>query len=375
MAMEYGINGAGLLGETCDFEDEMPSYCYRSKAMADDHIVGWADTRAGKVPRVSTELSRADKWGTFKARWAFNRMNYKVDPGIYAVGSPDEDSLVFVSANYKLSFDTLRRELKGLDAWTMVLDTKGINVWCAAGKGTFGTQEMVDRIERTRLKQIVSHRGLIVPQLGATGVAAHEVKKLSGFSVTYGPVRASDIPRFLEAGMVASPEMRKVRFSLADRLRTVPVDLIQGLKYLLLAVVALCLIAGLSRSGYSGATALRVGLRSTVNLLLGYLAGTVLGPLLLPWLPGRSFALKGFSLGFAVFAISFLTRLIVGNPVEIAAWALLIPAVTSFIVMNYTGSSTYTSLSGVRREMRVAIPLQITAAATGFGLWVVARFT
>ena len=77
-------------------------------------------------------------------------MDYRVEPGLYAVGSPTADSPVLVSANYKMSFDRLRSALPGVDAWILVLDTKGINVWCAAGKGTFGTDELVRRIEAAR---------------------------------------------------------------------------------------------------------------------------------------------------------------------------------------------------------------------------------
>jgi CO dehydrogenase/acetyl-CoA synthase gamma subunit (corrinoid Fe-S protein) len=73
-----------------------------------------------------------------------------------------------------------------------VLDTQGINVWCAAGKGTFGTDELVHRIEATQLHDVVRHRVLILPQLGAPGVAAHDVKKRSGFTIEYGPVRTAN---------------------------------------------------------------------------------------------------------------------------------------------------------------------------------------
>jgi acetyl-CoA decarbonylase/synthase complex subunit gamma len=338
------------------------------------YITGWADTPAGRVPRVPGELTRADKWGGIKALWSIGRMNYTVDPALYAVGNPDQDSPVFVSANYKLSFDTLRRELSGLDAWTMVLDTKGINVWCAAGKGTFGTQEIVNRIKHTRLDEIVNHRKLIVPQLGAPGVASHEVKKLSGFSVIYGPVRAPDIKPFLDAGMVATGEMRRVTFPVLDRLRLVPVDVLGGLKYLVLAAAMLFLLAGLSRDGYSGDLALANGTRAILNIVLAYLAGTLLGPALLPWLPGRSFSLKGFSAGLAMFAVSYVTGLAGGNPIEIIAWLLIMPVIASFITMNFTGASTYTSLSGVRKEMRLAVPLQITCIVIGTVLWIVSRF-
>ena len=58
-------------------------------------------------------------------------MNYSVPPGLRD-REPTGDSDVFVTANYKLTFDILRRELKGLHAWVLVLDTKSINVWCAA---------------------------------------------------------------------------------------------------------------------------------------------------------------------------------------------------------------------------------------------------
>ena len=338
------------------------------------YVIGWRATAVGKVPVVSAELTRADKWGGFKAAWSIGRMRYAVDPGLYAVGNPDQHSHVFVSANYKLSFDTLRRWLGGLDAWIMVLDTKGINVWCAAGKGTFGTLEMLNRIERTRLAEIVSHRRLIAPQLGAPGVAAHQVRQASGFAVKYGPVRARDIKAFLGAGLVATPEMRRVRFSLLDRMRLVPVELVGSLKYLVFAAAVFLLVAGLGKHGYSSTAVIGVGGRSAVNLLLADLAGVLLGPALLPWLPGRSFSSKGLAAGFGVFAVSFLTGLAGTNPVEIMAWACLMPAIASFLTMNFTGASTYTSLSGVRKEMRIAVPMQLTGGIIGVGAWLVSRF-
>ena len=342
--------------------------------MKKQYIIDWIDTKVGKIPRVSTELSMTDKWGTIRVRCAINRMNYKVEPGIYAVGNPNQDSLVFVSANYKLSFDILRRELNGINAWIMVLDTKGINVWCAAGKGTFGTQEIVNRIKQTGLTEIVSHRKLIVPQLGAPGVAAHLVTRHSGFIVIYGPVRAHDIPAFLENGMNATKEMRLVRFSTYDRLILVPTEVMGGLRYLVAAIVVFFLLSGLNRGGYSGEMLLSTGFHSSVNLVLAYLAGTFLGPFLLPWLPGRSFSLKGLFSGLILFSVAFFARLSGIDLFEIIGWVLLFTAISSFILMNFTGSSTYTSLSGVKKEMRIAVPMQITAFVIGLSLWIVNKF-
>ncbi len=180
--------------------------------------MGEVGTPAGAVPRVATRLIAADRIGAIKVRFGLRRMRYAVEPGLYAVGSPTAESPVFVSANYKLSFDHLRKELEGIDGWIMVIDTLGINVWCAAGKGTFGTEEIIHRIEVARLSEVVGHRRIIVPQLGAPGVAAHEVTRRSSFHVIYGPVRARDIPEFLDSGMKTSREMRRVRFNIGDRM-------------------------------------------------------------------------------------------------------------------------------------------------------------
>ncbi|MCG6550932.1 MAG: hypothetical protein L7F77_01295, partial [Candidatus Magnetominusculus sp. LBB02] len=89
-----------------------------------------------EIKEVSATLSRNDQWGAVKCRLTSFRNKYTVTPGLYAVGRPSDNSDVFVSANYKLSFDKLRSALPGKDAWILALDTKGINVWCAAGKGT-----------------------------------------------------------------------------------------------------------------------------------------------------------------------------------------------------------------------------------------------
>jgi hypothetical protein len=167
-------------------------------------VTGTVMAPKGLIYKVSTDLSRSDYWEHVRCRTSAFRNNYTVDPGLYAVGNPDKESDVLVSANYKFSFDLLRRELKGLNAWILVLDTKGINVWCAAGKGAFGTGELVKRIASAQLEEVVNHRRVIVPQLGAPGVSAHKVKQATGFRVLYGPVHAKDIPAYIRSGYKAT---------------------------------------------------------------------------------------------------------------------------------------------------------------------------
>ncbi len=331
-----------------------------------------------EIRKVPSELMTSDRLGTWKARWGMGRMDYSIAPGIYATGNPTSASPVLVSANYKMSFDALRSSMSGRDAWILVLDTKGINVWCAAGKGTFGTMELVGRIADVKLEEIVDHRELIVPQLGATGVSAHMVKKFSGFKVIYGPVRAGDLPAFMNGGRVATDEMRRVRFPFVDRMVLTPMELVGGLKYIAALVLVAFVLSGFSRDGFSVDLLLSRGIYSALVLLFGYLAGCILGPALLPWLPGRAFAAKGFWVGVLAAAVSVFYWWshpgVTENTFGMAGLIFMVFAIASFIVMNFTGSSTYTSLSGVKAEMRIAVPAQVTGAVLGLGLWIAGRF-
>lgn len=342
--------------------------------MNNEYITGEVNTVFGKVPQVASIWSQSDVWNTIKVRWNLGRMNYIVEPGLYAVGQADKNSDVFVSANFKLSFDHLRRALDGMNAWILVMDTRGINVWCAAGKGTFGTEELIKRIRNHALLNIVDHRKIIVPQLGAVGVSAHEVKSKTGFKVIFGPVRAEDIKEFITAGYKATPEMRKVNFPLADRMKLIPVELTYGKYYLIVVPVVFFILAGLSRHGYTLDAAWKNGGWSVLYLIGAYVSGCVLTQILLPWIPFKRFSLKGLLIGWVMAAGLLSFRFMEASIVEIISWFLISGAVASFLAMNFTGSSTFTSLSGVKKEMKVSLPLQIGAAALGLVGWIISRF-
>jgi len=336
--------------------------------MKSAYITGNMLVNGEPVPVVSSELNFKDFLGAVMVRWGINRNRYRVNPGIYAVGTPGPEADVFVSANYKLSFDALRKNLNGNNGWILVLDTKGVNVWCAAGKGTFGTKELVNRITVVSLDKIVSHKRLILPQLSAAGVASYKVKEESGFNVHYGPVRAADVKKFIADGYRADKEMRKVNFSIIDRLKLIPNDFIYGKFYLLAAMTVLFLISGITPHGFSYRNFQGEGGPAILKVFLAYFAGIVITPVLLPYLPARFFSFKGFYSGAIVFLILLLTGSAGQNLIEILSWFLIITTISSFVAMNFTGSSTYTSLSGVKKEMKISIPIQIGFVFTGIGL-------
>lgn len=299
------------------------------------------------------------------------RANYKIPPGLYCMGTPDETAPVLVSCNYKLSFDALRQELAGLDLWLLVIDTRGINVWCAAGKGTFSTDEISYQVKRCGLHEVVSHDRLILPQLCAPGVNGHGLKKVCGFRGVFGPIRAADLPSFLHDHK-ATESMRAVTFPLVERLKLVPVEICLFWKPFLLILTALFLLAAIA-PGFSAAEIMQRFIFLTGCTLVGLLSGALLVPALLPWIPGKQFWVKGgitgLAGGLALLAIVPGTW----NFYSLAA-LLWIVSLSSYLGMLFTGSTPYTSLTGVAKEMKRGLPFQMIVAVLALAFWLWAIF-
>lgn len=340
-------------------------------------LLGDTPSAIGAVPRLNTRLTPQDRWGGLKVRLGLGRDRYAVEPGLYAVGHPDQQAPVLVTANYKLSLDALRKELAHLDAWILVLDTNGVNVWCAAGKGTFATEELICRLNVSRLDQVVTHRRLVLPQLGASGVTGHEVQRRTGFRVIWGPIRARDLMTFLQNPKRVDPSMRRISFTLKERIVLIPVEISTALKptaWAVGAALALALLVGLAGAGTLEAV-FRCMLLGSVAAGIGIVSGTVLTPILLPWLPGKAFALKGASLGLAAAVLCqmiFYPTMAAGLGMALALMTIVI---SSFFAMNFTGATPFTSPSGVEKEMRIAIPVQAITMVIGTIGWLKAIWT
>ena len=308
-----------------------------------------------EIRTTTSTVTFANRLDHFLARWGWKRESHRVEPGLYRLGNPDPDSPVFASANYTLSFDALRSALAGLDAWILVLDTKGINVWCAAGKGTFGTEELVRRIGCSGLPGIVRHRKIIVPQLGAPGISWPEVMRRSKFLVEYGPVRAKDLPEYLKTHK-ATPAMRRVEFPLKERLVLTPVEFVHTALAMVVVAGALWFLAGLV---------------AALAAISAVLAGTLLFPALIPYIPTNDFSTKGVILGLVIaipYAVLFGTNPTLpvwANVAGAAAALLIIPAVVAYFALNFTGCTTFTSRTGVKKEIFRYVPFMALMAGTG----------
>lgn len=257
--------------------------------------------------------------------------------------------------------------------WILVADTRGINVWCAAGKGTFSSEEISYQIERSRLADIVSHRQVIIPQLGCPGVSLQELKKSSGFRAKVGPVRIDDIHDYLTNNMVATEQMREVTFTFAERAVLIPVEFYNLVKPLILMMLAVTLISGFNPDFFSLQLAMeRAGLFLGTTLT-GILAGAVFTPLFLAWIPSRQFWLKGLISGalFGLLPVILSSTGSLFHKFAIFFWCV---GLSSYLSMNFTGSTPFTSLSGVEQEMRKGLPAQIICATLFAACWITGLF-
>ncbi|MFZ2960170.1 MAG: HgcAB-like fusion protein [Candidatus Ozemobacteraceae bacterium] len=151
--------------------------------------------------------------------WLLHRYNpFRAEVGLRAIGNPGPDAPVLVSGNFEPIVEELEQVLDGFHVWLLVVDSAGINVWCAAGVGDFNEHKMVDALVATRLSEKVTSRRLVVSPLAAVGIDRDRLRRDSGFDVIWGPAHLDDLPAFLRAGGVKrTPEMRLARFPLRDR--------------------------------------------------------------------------------------------------------------------------------------------------------------
>jgi NAD-dependent dihydropyrimidine dehydrogenase PreA subunit len=140
------------------------------------------------------------------------------ETGLVTIGKPGRSSPVLLTCNFRLTVERVRRSLAGIDAYLLVANSRGVNVWCAATGGLLTDHDVVSVLKTSGIESLVDHRQVILPQLAATGVEAKAVQARTGWRVVWGPVRADAIPAFLERGLEASRAMRSVGFRWPERI-------------------------------------------------------------------------------------------------------------------------------------------------------------
>lgn len=273
------------------------------------------------------------------------------ETGLFPLGNPGPESPVLVSGNYHLAVGRVRDASRGNDAWLLVADSAGINVWCAAGVCDFNEHKIADAVHATGLARVVTHRTLVLPGLSAVGVDLRALREECGFDGRFGPVHAEDIPAYLAGGLALAPPMRLVRFPLRDRI-------LNGLG-VFFVFLPLSLLGG-----RSAARRHAIAAASLWNALANFL--------LYPILPGRHPANKSLGVGAAGIALLLLHARLrpaarAGLPFRLLAMAVI----NALVSIDMIGSTPFYKTTIARwleaGDNRSLFQPAVTEACTGCG--------
>jgi NAD-dependent dihydropyrimidine dehydrogenase PreA subunit len=184
-------------------------------------------------------VKRISEFARDALQTGFRLAPWPTEPGLRAIGKPGPLSPVLITGNFDLTVRRVMRAMRGVDAWLVVAPSQGINVWCAASGGHLSTHQVVTALKTSGVAERVGHRRAILPQLAATGVIAREVERRSRWQVKFGPVYATDIPRYLAQHEKKTDDMRHVRFGIRERLEMATAWAVPMTAIAAIAVVAL----------------------------------------------------------------------------------------------------------------------------------------
>ncbi len=293
------------------------------------------------------------QWASLKVVMAWFdafKTTYVVRPGLYYTGdSYDIDTPLLVTSNYLMTVWVVARAVRGRSVRLLVVDTDGINVWCAAGKGRFGNAAILEQVERYDRGVLAKGKWvkLILPKLGLAGV---DIKGLREHKVhgMIGPVRADDIGAFLDAPKLRDQVVDQMVFDLRARTFTWLPGMIQLLTYTSAIVLVLVILH------------LWTGFTAPFGMLVIAAVIATAYPILFPWIPGKRFAVKGLWLAGAVIA-GLVLSVLFGQlePRQLAAAVFFTLGGALFMGLSYTGNSAVSNYSRVRKETAAFLPAAV----------------
>jgi acetyl-CoA decarbonylase/synthase complex subunit gamma len=120
-----------------------------------------------------------------------------VAPGLKVFGTPDENSPVFFTSNFALTYYTVASDLESskLNAYLIVVETEGSAIDSGVAGRKLTAKRVADAIKASGIESKVKHRKIIIP--GKASRISGEIEELSGWKVQVGPRDSSEIPKYL----------------------------------------------------------------------------------------------------------------------------------------------------------------------------------
>jgi acetyl-CoA decarbonylase/synthase complex subunit gamma len=120
-----------------------------------------------------------------------------VAPGLKVFGTPDENSPVFFTSNFALTYYTVASDIESnkLNAYLIVVETEGSAIDSGVAGRKLTAERVADAIKESGVESKVKHRKIIIP--GKASRISGEIEELSGWKVQVGPRDSSEIPKYL----------------------------------------------------------------------------------------------------------------------------------------------------------------------------------
>jgi len=325
-----------------DFQAELSEAGYRilcEETLAPGNLRLW-EAQPGEQDALPEPAVLSGGWGlsdwveSFFLWLSSHLLKVPFRPGLYRIGRPGPEAPLLATSNYRLTVNLVRKHLAGRDAWLLVNDTRGVNVWCSAGEGTFSAAEIALTLAASRADRFVSHRQLILPKLCLNGVNRREVKERSGFRALIGPVYARDLPAYLDHSYEKTEVMEQVHFNFWDRMWI-------GVPFTLLLVLV------------PGVLALGLGRWIRPTLPLWFALAGMLIAVSYTWLPTRRHLVKGLILGALLAAAGGVYLFWQQAPgIRIGRSMALLLALELFVTADFSGSTPVSNRTLVEQEFK-----------------------
>jgi hypothetical protein len=319
--------------------------------------------------RVTHDWTADERWSQVLGLLGRFGARTRVPPGLYALGTPSDDSPVIATASYRLTFDALRRDLAELSCWILVLDTRGLDVGSAAAAGRFGTDELAGGILSSRLAQIVRHRRIFLPLRAAEAVDVDGVARATGFHALIGPELARDFPRQLRSRDVPSVPAGRPGLAMSEVLAAAPAQIGRSLKGWTGFAFAGLVYAGLGPGGVNLQRALSGGWPLLLLGLAGVLCGSFFGPILYAAFPFVPLWVGGGCAGIAAAAILLQGAGLAAamDPFLAAGFWLLLPGAGAFLAGRFVQAMPAEPARRAAASARLPVAIAVAVAALSAG--------
>ncbi|MGR3318597.1 MAG: acetyl-CoA decarbonylase/synthase complex subunit gamma [Candidatus Anammoxibacter sp.] len=123
----------------------------------------------------------------------------QVEPKLYEVGQPDENSPLIFTTNFSLTYYSVEGEVEAsrISSYILPVDTEGSSVLTAYSGDKLNEKVVKKAMNDAKVEEKVKHRKLIIP--GLVAIMSAKLKDELGWEILVGPKEASGLSAFLKS--------------------------------------------------------------------------------------------------------------------------------------------------------------------------------